>query len=195
MTMSHSITAVTRRAAQITVTLALAVATGGILATGPALAQDSGGRAGAADRPSTAVTTQSIPAYDRDLPVGKSALQRSSAASPAAALAAAWVCTVYASDPWKSGSEIEGDGWQSCSGAGYAPSHIKVSIQRSRWYGWQTMWSYTSPWTSADWDSATVWYDCSGDGTYTYRVVTTGWAQGGQYSQSVQSLNYLRVSC
>ena len=24
---------------------------------------------------------------------------------------------------------------------------------------------------------------------------STGWAQGGQYSQSVQSLNYLRVSC
>lgn len=191
--MNRSISA-TIRAARITATLALAVVTGGIVAAGPALAQDGGGRAGGADRPSTAVTAQSIPAYDRDLPVGKAALPRSSAASPAAALAS-WVCTVFASDPWKNGSEIEGDGWQSCSGAGYAPSHIKVSIQRSRWYGWQTMWSYTSPWTSDDWDSATVWYDCSGDGTYTYRVVTTGWAQSGRYSQSVQSLNYLRVSC
>jgi hypothetical protein len=57
------------------------------------------------------------------------------------------------------------------------------------------MWSYTSPWTSADWDSATVWYDCSGDGKYTYRVVTDGFAVGGVYSQSVQSENYLTVSC
>ena len=38
-------------------------------------------------------------------------------------------------------------------------------------------------------------YDCDGDGTFTYRLVTTGWAAGGAYSQNVQSLNYVRFSC
>jgi hypothetical protein len=50
-------------------------------------------------------------------------------------------------------------------------------------------------WTSATQQTLQPFYDCSGDGTYTYRIVTDAYAQSGLYTQSVQSLNYLRVAC
>ena len=50
-------------------------------------------------------------------------------------------------------------------------------------------------WSAANLDESYPQYYCKGKGTETYRIVTTGWAQGGQYGQSVQSLNYLRVTC
>jgi hypothetical protein len=127
----------------------------------------------------------SRPASDLTLPT------RSASVSPHAD----WVCTVYASDPWNSGDEVEGDGWQTCSGAGYAPARVAIKIQRSRWYGWETMYTYISDWTSANHDEATVWYDCSGEGIHDYRIVTTGYAQGGSYYQDVQSENYLHMNC
>lgn len=88
------------------------------------------------------------------------------------------------------------DGSQFCSGSGYAATKITVKVQRHRWYRWQTMRSQSTGWSSSGFiELVDVGYDCSGDGTYTYRIVTTGYANGGLYSQSVQSLNYLRVSC
>jgi hypothetical protein len=158
----------------------------------------SGGASGLVATPTATPRSQLVPAFDHALPTSGSfgpGAATSTAATPSAALAS-WVCTVYASDPWKSGSEIEGDGWQSCSGTGYAPARIKVTIQRYVGLGiWNNRYQYPGDWTSADFDQATIWYDCSGDGTRTYRIVTDGYAQSGAYHQAVQSLNYLRVSC
>ncbi len=144
-----------------------------------------------------AVTT--VAAFDPDLPMGQAGVTQSKKPSPERATsvaAAAWVCTVYSSDPRKSGIFVEGDGSQFCSGAGFAATKITVQVQRSRWYGWQTMRTQSTSWSSASFQELVdVAYDCSGDGTYTYRIVTTGYANGGAYSQSAQSLNYLRVSC
>jgi hypothetical protein len=39
------------------------------------------------------------------------------------------------------------------------------------------------------------YHDFSGDGTYTYRIATDAYAQSGLHTQSVQSLNDLRVTC
>ncbi|WP_167582690.1 hypothetical protein [Kineococcus rubinsiae] len=147
-------------------------------------------------------TTTIVPATSTDLPKGhanyttQGSGQAVAPASLAQAAAASWVCTVYASDPRKAGIFIDGDGSQFCSGAGYAPQRFTVSVQRSRWYGWQGMHSQSSSWSSSSFSELYgVGYDCSGDGTYTYRIVTTGKAAGGTSTGSVQSLNYLRVSC
>lgn len=72
---------------------------------------------------------------------------------------------------------------------------IRTQIQRQRWWGWETVKTDTSSWTSYRWLQLEPGYDCSDDGTYTYRLVTTGWAANGRYSQNVQSLNYVRFEC
>lgn len=67
-----------------------------------------------------------IPAFDDDLPN----VQRF---GPEGALAegvgAEWVCSVHAADPVKFANTIEADGFQSCSGTGYAPQRINVVLQ------------------------------------------------------------------
>lgn len=73
---------------------------------------------------------------------------------------------------------------------------FEVLVQRERWYGWQTVHAQWTPWgSSAFRELVDVAYDCSGDGTYTYRMVSTGEAAGGTSTGSTQSLNYLRKSC
>lgn len=151
----------------------------------------SSGAAPAPETKTPSPSVQTVAAFDTDLPKGKATTEPTGQSA-----AAAWVCTVYSSDPRKSGIFVEGDGSQFCSGAEFAATKITVKVQRSRWYGWQTMRTQSTSWSSAAFQELIdVAYDCSGDGTYTYRIVTTGYANGGAYSQSVQSLNYLRVSC
>jgi hypothetical protein len=195
---------ISRIISRFTVTAALVAV--GVLATAglPAVAAPTT-TAGAQGIPSAAVAVgvpsqvQLVPAFDHSLPVGTTSIG-SGAAQPgaltSATATASWVCTIYASDPWFTPPEIEGDGWQSCTGAGYSPTHIKVTIQAYMGLGlWNARYSYTSPWTSSNWDQATVYYNCTGHGRYTYRIVTDGWAQGGLYHSAVQSLNYLQVTC
>ncbi len=117
--------------------------------------------------------------------------------------AADWVCTVYASDPSKTTyqghASIEGEGSQFCSGSGWENTAIRITIQRYAGVGiWNNKYQWTSPWEGVpegDWIDEFIYYYCSGSGTQTYRVVTDGWAVSGWYTDSVQSLNYLRVSC
>lgn len=150
----------------------------------------------AAGAGASAAAGQTVVAFDQDLPRASAKMQEKKASDGKLVARASWVCTVYASDPRRSDVFIEGDGSQFCSGSGYAATKITVKVQRHRWYGWQTMRSQSTGWSSSGFiELVDVAYDCSGDGTYTYRIVTTGYANGGLYSQSVQSLNYLRVSC
>jgi hypothetical protein len=135
---------------------------------------------------------QVVPAFDDDLPKGEA---KYAAASGPAALAAAWSCTVYASDPRRSYYDVEGEGFQSCFATGWSPQRLAISIQRQRWYGWQTMDTEYIPYTTGNWSDRTIWYNCYNTGTWTYRVVVTGYAQGGRSGKSVQSENYLRTTC
>ncbi len=135
------------------------------------------------------------PATATDMPIGKATFGPNTASASDSKAAARWVCTVYASDIWKDGEWAEGEGSQFCSGSGYTPHMIRTQIQRHRWWGWETVKTDTSSWTSGYMVTLLPGYDCDGDGTFTYRLVTTGWAQGGAYSQDVQSLNYVRFTC
>lgn len=136
-----------------------------------------------------------VPATATDMPIGKATFGPNAAPASDSKTAARWVCTVYASDIWKDGEWAEGEGSQFCSGSGYSPMMIRTQIQRHRWWGWETVKTDTSSWSSGYMVTLLPGYDCDGDGTFTYRLVTTGWAQGGAYSQNVQSLNYVRFTC
>lgn len=139
-----------------------------------------------------------VPAFSNDLPKGSAELSLLAGGQRAAGVTpnAAWVCSIYTSDPWKSGIWITGDGTQTCTGAGYAPMKVNVTIQVYKGLGfWNNRVKSQGSWTSANQETLQPWYDCSGDGTYTYRIVTDGYAQSGMYTQAVQSLNYLRVAC
>lgn len=148
-----------------------------------------------ADAPTRAVAT-TVPAWDKDLPTKEAPVTTANTSgSGEAGTLADWVCTVYASDPDHNGTYLSGHGWQSCSGSGYTPAKVDVQIQRSRWYGWETVSSASGNWEYDNWQELWDYYECAGTGTHDFRVVATGYAQFGAYSQSVQSLNYLRLSC
>lgn len=153
----------------------------------PAVADDN--------KNSTKVATVSyVPATTTDMPTGSATFGTNSAATNDPT-AAAWVCTVYASDIWRDGDWAEGEGSQFCSGSGYTPHMIRTQIQRHRWFGWETLKVDTSSWNYGYMVTLLPGYDCDGDGNHLYRLVTTGWAQGGARSQDVQSLNYVRFDC
>lgn len=141
---------------------------------------------------------ETIPAFDSDLPTGSVAYTASAPATGSKTLAAtaSWVCTVYASDPWITGTIVYGDGWQSCTGSGYLQTSLKVTIQTYMGLGlWKNRASLSTSYTNYAWLERYPQYNCSGIGTYTYRIVTDGWAVYTSYHQAVQSLNYHRYSC
>ncbi len=143
-------------------------------------------------------TVTLVPAFSADLPLsGTSYGPTTQPGARAGALSAAsWVCSIYASDPTKFANTIEGEGWQSCTGSGWSPQRLKVTLQKYKAFGfWNNLTSRDSGYVYINFVDRNFIYDCSGLGTQTYRVVTDGWAAGGAYHAAVQSLNYLRVSC
>ncbi|MCW2542412.1 MAG: hypothetical protein JWN95_4137 [Frankiales bacterium] len=160
-------------------------------------------------RPPLAV--QLVPSFTKDLPVGhttvraqaRSVATKQSKTRSAVVTAATvpWVCSVYASDPYKSSEGgkqvIEGHGWQSCTGYGYHNTKLQITVQQYRGLGiWADKYTYNSAWGYSAWLEHWVWWNCAkGTGNQLYRIVTRGYAQSGAYSQGVQSQNYLRVTC
>ena len=138
-----------------------------------------------------------IPAFSSDLPLsGASYRPAPSADVRSTAALASWVCSIYASDPSKFANTIEGEGWQSCTGSGWSPQRLKVTLQKYKGLGfWNNLTVRDSGNAYVNFVHRDFIYDCSGLGTQTYRVVTDGYAVGGLYHKAVQSLNYLRVSC
>jgi hypothetical protein len=134
-----------------------------------------------------------IPAFSHDFPTSGTSykIDVNSDGPP-------FLCSVYASNPVAGNANrtISGEGAQFCSGTGWQPQHIRVAIQ---WYLGLGFWSnrnrVSTNNTNNDYVQLTIGYPCTGTGTHTYRIVTDGYAQGGAYSQSVQSQNYLQVTC
>src|SRR4051794_9561440 len=93
-------------------------------------------------------------------------------------------CRIYSGQTYKSGHYILGSmRFAACSG------RATMSIQRSRWYGWEYMKQQT---VSANPGTRTISYDCQGDGTYDYRTILEGRIAGNPvYRES----NHIRVSC
>ncbi|MFD3688390.1 hypothetical protein ACFWTE_26620 [Nocardiopsis sp. NPDC058631] len=81
-------------------------------------------------------------------------------ASPAAA--ADWDRSCYGiSAPYKAINEVMAQVTKK-SGC----SNAAISLQRDRWWGWETVDEAV-----LSGSSATTWYNCSGTGTYTYKMV------------------------
>ncbi|MFF3671880.1 hypothetical protein [Microtetraspora malaysiensis] len=139
-------------------------------------------------------TVELIPAFSDDLPL--SGAQHGPAAAASEVAAAPWACTVYASDPSKFANTIGFEDFQSCTGTGWSPQRVKVTLQRYLGAGlWQNKKVVDSGNAYIDFLQRDGIYDCSGTGNEEYRVVTDGYAVNGAYHKSVQSLNYLRVTC
>jgi len=149
--------------------------------------------------PGTTPVIEIVPAFDNDLPLSGLALSATGLqARPNSVVtpAADWVCSIYASDPTKFANTIEGEGFQSCSGINWSPQRVKVTLQRYLGLGfWNNLTIVDSGYVYINFVQRDFIFDCSTQGTQTYRVVTDGFAVGGLYSASVQSLNYLRVAC
>lgn len=109
-----------------------------------------------------------------------------------------WTCTIYVSDPSQSGLDIDGNGWQYCWGPDVLQTRIRIAIQK---HGWGPFWNNISRRLDTDWqDTNFLSRGHTGlcqSGTNTYRVVLDGFVRhtGGTASASVQSLNYLTVTC
>jgi hypothetical protein len=84
-------------------------------------------------------------------------------------------CDLHVGTTYRSGNQIRGDGWRS-GNCGVGTSYVEV--QRSRWYGWETM--QTANVNANDVDYG-VGYDCGGTGQYEYRVIHEGYTAGGDY--------------
>lgn len=108
--------------------------------------------------------------------------------APASAQAAALACELHIGKTYKSGSTIVGYGSQTpdCGPNGVST----LTIQRSRWYGWENLASATVRGPNYD---QYVRYNCSGTGTHTYRTIHQGRTIGG--SIKIKISNEIRVSC
>ncbi len=91
--------------------------------------------------------------------------------------------------------EVWGDGDQVCSGSGYTPTKVNISIQkRFALVTWQTLSTWSSGWENEADIYGEAAEKCQ-SGTITYRIVTTGYAEGGNAEGQDKSLNYLQVKC
>lgn len=115
-----------------------------------------------------------VPAITDDLPTGSATLGPPSVGSASAAVlsdsaslaAVSWICSVYASDPriaiHNSRQSVQGEGWQSCTGATYWQTAIKVTVQKYWGLGlWNNLYLYDSGYTSKPWLERIVWWYCT----------------------------------
>lgn len=173
--------------------LALAVCLSVLALAGPAGAD---GGSGTSD-PSGTTTLQEfyVPAFSIDLPTGSTQIP---SASPSGS-SQNWVCSIFASNPHhvfvNNRESIRGHGFQSCTGATYYQTALKVTIQKYKGLGfWNNLYSWSSNYTDNPYLERVIWWYCTADnGTQTYRIVTDGWQ--GTYHAAVQSEQYLRVTC
>ena len=106
--------------------------------------------------------------------------------SPSQAVAVASGCSyATAGQPYKSGTTVKG-GW-----AVWCPGYWNtVSLERQRWWGWETLASTTV----LNNGSGTLSKSCAGTGTYTYRTRIQIWVAGaGTLAEVVSKTS--RFSC
>jgi hypothetical protein len=88
----------------------------------------------------------------------------------------------------KSGHHIRGyGGFFGCTSRPYAT----IEVQRHRWYGWQTMRSWTGTFVPGNYYY--LFYDCANTGTHTFRTIMHGRTVGG--SPWFRESRHFRTSC
>lgn len=75
-------------------------------------------------------------------------------------------------------------------GCGNPNSAAMAYIQRSRWYGWEDL---ASTQFRGDGRWYSMYYNCTGSGTHTYRTIATGRTVGG--SPIFKSSGQIRTTC
>lgn len=85
---------------------------------------------------------------------------------------------------------------KSCTGSGWAPQNIQITIQRYKGYGfWQNVLQDQTGYTYNAYDSMTKYYSCQGTGDWDYRTVIDAWVSGGAQVAHGQSRLYYEVIC
>jgi hypothetical protein len=109
-------------------------------------------------------------------------------------------CTTNVGYTIKQGDIIRGSGSMACQSLGrFWRMYLSVTLQRHRWWGWQTLDNYKlgySP-TPQNWRVGVAWH-CGSKGTYTYRTVVVGkiWnVLSGSVLTTTKISNNLRVRC
>lgn len=97
----------------------------------------------------------------------------------------------------RSGEHPASERFQSCTGGpGWRMQRLVIEIQRSRWYGWQTMERYDSGYLNDPFVERTVLYKCADTGFQTYRTLATGYvANGAGRGRPVPSPSTLSITC
>lgn len=108
-----------------------------------------------------------------------------------------WICTGHSQPPIAESGILRANAFQSCTGGpGWRMQRLVVEIQRSRWFGWQTMQRYDSGNLNDAFVERTVLYKCAGTGRQTYRTLATGYTSNGAHrSAPVPSPSTLTVTC
>ena len=118
-------------------------------------------------------------------------LVRFTIASPASDsdYAGSWMpsCVMYAKPPVKEYRKISGFGSVQCSSK--VNGVLRVSLQRHRWYGWQSVAKGTNSGLKTFWSKHAGPYECTRGQTFTYRTtvsfdyqtMTAGWQTWGPH--------------
>ena len=120
---------------------------------------------------------------------------------PAAASAAGpgFVCSLFVSDVYRSGSRIQSDTWAQCSGS-FDVQYTGAQFKRDSWLGWRNFSGVmTTPWTTGYTQDWTWWRSCTSGGTYNYRLVglqhTQAYDGTWHTGPNVYSADNFRTNC
>lgn len=102
-------------------------------------------------------------------------------------LSAAATCEIHIGVTRASGNVISGYGSQANCGT---KGTSYLTIQRSRWYGWEDLVTQTVTGSGHD---VYVKYNCAGTGTHDFRTIHTARTIGGE--PRFKESNHIRVSC
>lgn len=100
---------------------------------------------------------------------------------------AAATCQLHLGPTSRSGNTITGYGSQESCGT---QGRSTLTIQRSRWFGWEDLVSSTVTGSGHD---VFVRYNCSGTGTHEFRTIHTGRTISG--SPNFKESNHITVTC
>lgn len=114
--------------------------------------------------------------------------------------AAAWHCYMYVSNPkfvrYSGVKHIHGVGRQWCTGSGYVPQGVRLTLQRYRAFGiWRNVHRSTLAWSRSYFVESQPPWPCTGAGSEKYRWVIDGFAQGVPVARKHAYSDPVRIYC
>jgi hypothetical protein len=147
-----------------------------------ALSLCMGGCGAAGDENAPAAQAEALASAEAD-----EAAAQAEASKHAPSITPAASCDLQIGVTRKNGNDISGYGSQSNCGPN---GDSYLTIQRSRWYGWEDLSTQTVHGSGHD---VYVHYNCAGTGTHEFRTIHTATTIGGNYK--FKESNHITVTC